>query len=138
MSDLQELSGRAEQKAGYGTVEEFREVFHELLQELGRVVDYLAPRVEGGAEKQEKQGEQVGAIGPANEHSRRKALLLLQRLAVLLDQSDFSSLQFLEGNQDRVRALLDEASLSKLTGYIEGFHFKNALNLINKIIAGQS
>ncbi|MCW5207615.1 response regulator, partial [Desulfobulbus sp. US2] len=55
MSNLQELSGRAELKAGYGTVEEFQEVFHELLQELGRVVDYLAPRVEG-AEKQEKQG----------------------------------------------------------------------------------
>jgi polar amino acid transport system substrate-binding protein len=138
MSDLQKLSSRAEQKAGYGTAEEFQEIFQKLIQELSQIIEYLAPRVEGVG-KQEKQGEQVGAIGPAaDEHSRRKALLFLRRLAVLLEQSDFSSLQFLEGNQGIASALLDESSLSSLTGYIEGFHFKNALNLINKIIADQS
>ncbi|MCI5211259.1 MAG: hypothetical protein D3910_21300, partial [Candidatus Electrothrix sp. ATG2] len=64
----------------------------------------------------------------------RKALLLLQRLAVLLEQSDFSSLQFLEGNQDVVRAVVDELSLSELTSSIEGFHFKNALKLLHEIL----
>jgi signal transduction histidine kinase/CheY-like chemotaxis protein len=134
MSDVQELASRAEQKAGYGTVEEFQEVFQKLIQELRQIIEYLAPRVE----PPEEQRKQVGTAGPADEHDRRKALLLLRRLAVLLEQSDFSSLQFLEGNQGIVRALLDESSLSKLTGSIEGFHFKNALHLINEIIEGQS
>ncbi|MGB5685968.1 MAG: response regulator, partial [Candidatus Electrothrix sp.] len=138
MSDLQKLSSRAEQKAGYGTVEDFQEVFQKLIQELNQIIAYLAPRV-GTPAKQEKQEKQMGDTAKTtNEQDRHKALLLLRRLAVLLEQSDFSSLQFLEGNQGTVRALLDESSLSRLTGYIEGFHFKNALNLINKIIAGQS
>jgi len=140
MSDLQKLSSRAEQKAGYGTPEEFQEAFQKLIEELRRIIEYLAPRVEAPEqqEKLRKQGKQVDAAGPADEHDRRKALLFLRRLAVLLEQSDFSSLQFLEGNQDTARALLDESSLSKLTGYIEGFHFKNALNFINEIIADHS
>ncbi len=137
MSDLQKLSNRAEQKAGYGTVEEFQESFQKVIEELHRIIKYLAPRVEV-PDQQEKVKKQVAAVGPADEHDRRKALLFLRRLAVLLEQSDFSSLQFLEGNQDTARALLDESSLSKLTGYIEGFHFKNALNFINEIIAGRS
>ncbi|RWX43430.1 Signal transduction histidine kinase [Candidatus Electrothrix aarhusensis] len=134
MSELQKLSSRAEQKASHGTNEEFRKTFQDLIQELNQTIEYLAPRVEAPA-KQEKQKEQMSAAAePANEHDRRKALLLLRRLAVLLKQSDFSSLQFLEGNQQIVRALLDEPSLSKLTSSIEGFHFKNALSLINAII----
>ncbi|MCI5165857.1 MAG: sensor histidine kinase, partial [Candidatus Electrothrix sp. GM3_4] len=132
MSALQEFSSRAEQKADYGTVKEFQQVFQKLLQELRQISEYLTPRVEA-PEKQEKQ---VGTAGPADEHDRRKALLFLQRLAVLLEQSDFSSLQFLEGNQHIVRALLDETSLAKLTSSIEGFHFKSALSLINAIIEG--
>jgi CheY-like chemotaxis protein len=144
MSNLQELSGRAEQKASNGTVEEFQEVFQQLMQELGQILAYLAHRIaapdaapeqQGKLEKQGKQPETVAK--PADEHDRRKALLLLRRLAVLLEQSDFSSLQFLEGNQDAVRALLDESSLATLTGSIEGFHFKNALHVINEVIAAQ-
>jgi signal transduction histidine kinase/CheY-like chemotaxis protein len=140
MSDLQELSSRAEQKASNGTAEDFQEVFQQLFQELRQILAYLAPRLEVPEEQatQEKQDKKMGTSTPVDEHGRRKALLFLQRLAVLLEQSDFSSLQFLEGNHDIVRALLDEASLLKLTGYIEGFHFKNALSLINAIIKGQS
>ncbi|MDU9050167.1 MAG: cache domain-containing protein [Candidatus Electrothrix sp. Rat3] len=140
MSDLQKLSSRAEQKASNGTAEEFQEVFQQLFQELRQILAYLTPRLEASEEqgKQEKQDKKIGTTAPVDEHDRRKALLFLQRLAVLLEQSDFSSLQFLEGNQDIVRVLLDEASLLKLTGYIEGFHFKNALSLINAIIKGQS
>ena len=134
MASLQKLSSRAEQKAGYGTPEELELVFQELADELKIITSYLAPRVE----RSEKRHKHTGAVQQGNsEHDRRKALLLLQRLAVLLEQSDFSSLQFLEGNQDIVRSLLDEASLTKLTGYIEGFHFKNALHLINTIIEEQ-
>ncbi|CAK8724642.1 histidine kinase [Candidatus Electrothrix laxa] len=133
MSKLQKISSRAEQKASYGTNEDFKEIFQKLILEIGKIIDYLAPRIG----RDEKQGKQMDTTGQADEHDRRKALLLLRRLAVLLEQSDFSSLQFLEGNQDIVKALLDEASLSKLTGYIEGFHFKNALSLINAIIEGR-
>jgi signal transduction histidine kinase/DNA-binding response OmpR family regulator len=133
MADLQKLSSRAEQKAGYGTAEEIKIVFKALADELQTITCYLAPRVERN-EKRQKQTKRAGN----GEHDRRKALLLLQRLSVLLEQSDFSSLQFLEGNQDVVRALMDEASLTELTGHIEGFHFKNALNLITTVIEEQS
>ncbi|WP_339135012.1 MAG: cache domain-containing protein [Candidatus Electrothrix sp. GW3-4] len=130
MSNLQKLSSQAEQKASYGTAEDFQDVFHALTLELGRIIDYLVPRVE----KEEKQNKQVARTEPLNDDDRRKALQILQRLALLLEQSDFSSLQFLEGNQDVVRDLMDESSLVRMTGYIEGFHFKNALNLIREII----
>ncbi len=129
MADLQKLSSRAEQKAGYGTAEEIKTAFQALADELKTITSYLAPRVERSEKRQKQAGN--------GEHDRSKALLLLQRLSVLLEQSDFSSLQFLEGNQDIVRELLDEASLTELTGYIEGFHFKNALLLINTIIEEQ-
>ncbi len=140
MAQLQKLSSRAEQKAGYGTPEELELVFQELADELKKITSYLTPRVERSEklERSEKRHKHRGAGQQGKgEHDRRKALLLLQRLAVLLEQSDFSSLQFLEGNQDIVRSLLDEASLTKLTGYIEGFHFKKALDVINIVIEEQ-
>uniref|UniRef100_UPI0040564EBA cache domain-containing protein n=1 Tax=Candidatus Electrothrix sp. TaxID=2170559 RepID=UPI0040564EBA len=131
---LQKLSSRAEQKAGHGTTEEIATIFQELAGELKTITNYLTPRVE----RSEKRKKHTGTAEQGNRaHDRRKALLLLQRLAVLLEQSDFSSLQFLEGNQDIVRTLLGDASLSELTEYIEGFHFKSALHLITKIIEEQ-
>ncbi|MCI5130096.1 MAG: response regulator, partial [Candidatus Electrothrix sp. EH2] len=133
MYDIQTLASQAEQKAGDGTDEELQHAFEKLTQELKKVIKYLAPRFE----EREKQGKQHRAEKVLNGADRRKALELLQRLAVLLEQSDFSSLQFLEGNQEAVRALLDENSLTELTEYIEGFHFKNALELISKIIEQQ-
>ncbi|MCI5149792.1 MAG: response regulator, partial [Candidatus Electrothrix sp. MAN1_4] len=138
MSGLQKLSSRAEQKASTGTAQEVEASFQALGDELKKVITYLAPRIEKN-EKNEKEHnkrhKQSGAMEQNySVHDRYKARLLLQRLAILLEQSDFSSLQFLEGNQDIIRVLLDESSLSQLTGYIEEFRFKNALSLINALI----
>jgi CheY-like chemotaxis protein len=132
MAGLQKLSSHAEQKAGHGTAEEIKTVFQDVADELETITQYLTPWVEKN-EQQQKQSKMSGK----GEHDRHKALLLLQRLSVLLEQSDFSSLQFLEGNQDVVRELLDEATLTELTGQIEGFHFKNALNLITRVLENQ-
>ena len=135
MSGLKKLSSCAEQKASSGTEQEVEGIFQELGDEVKKVVTYLAPRVEKKEKEQNRQDRQSGATEQKySEHDQYKARLLLQRLAVLLEQSDFSSLQFLEGNQDIIRALLDESSMSELTSYIEGFRFKNALSLINVLL----
>ncbi|XCN74914.1 MAG: cache domain-containing protein [Candidatus Electrothrix aestuarii] len=133
MFAVQGVAASAEQKASEGPANELQEAFQVLERELDKIVTYLAPRIE----EQEKQRQIAESQEPASEQDKHKALLFLRRLAVLLEQSDFSSLQFLEGNQDVVRALVDESSLTQLTGYIEGFHFKNALGLIHEIIDGK-
>ena len=137
---LQQSASRAEQKAGSGTAQELQESFQELTQELKNVIAYLAPRIQGvqGKQGKEKQEEEPETGKPANEDDRRRALLLLRRLTILLEQSDFSALQFLEGNQETVRALLDKSSLAELTEYIEGFRFKNAIRLIRESIEKES
>ncbi|MCI5227506.1 MAG: response regulator [Candidatus Electrothrix sp. AX2] len=140
MVDVQKLAGYAEQRAESGPTEKINITFQRLIDELTKIISYLSPRLERDklrseqtrtAEAKTKEGEEN------TDHERNNALLLIERLKILLEQSDFSSLQFVEGNQEKVRALLDESSLQKLTNAIEEFHFKHALSMIHAILEKQ-
>ncbi|MCI5181890.1 MAG: response regulator [Candidatus Electrothrix sp. AW1] len=140
MVDVQKLAGYAEQRAESGPTEKINIAFQRLIDELTKIISYLSPRLERDklrseqtrtAEAKTKEGEEN------KDHERNNALLLIERLKILLEQSDFSSLQFVEGNQEKVRALLDESSLQKLTNAIEEFHFKHALSMIHAILEKQ-
>jgi hypothetical protein len=69
---------------------------------------------------------------PAN-FDRQAAMQSLRQLAVLLEQSDFSSLQFLEEHQANLRPLMSSQAFVRLEGCIECFSFDEALVLINSV-----
>ncbi|MCW5213671.1 Hpt domain-containing protein, partial [Desulfobulbus sp. TB] len=134
MADVQKLAGYAEQRAESGSTEKINRAFQRLIDELTKITNYLSPRIE----RHEPRPKQTRtAEAKTKDHERNNALLLIERLKLLLEQSDFSSLQFVEGNQEKVRALLDESSLRKLINAIEEFHFKHALSMIHAILKEQ-
>jgi CheY-like chemotaxis protein/anti-sigma regulatory factor (Ser/Thr protein kinase) len=128
MSALQKLSSEVEKKSGSGTPEEWEKTLHRLADELTTIVQYLTPRVNKNDEPVSNHKEST----PAKDFDRNIALYLLRQLATLLEQSDFSSLQFLENNQARIKPLFSEQAILHLFEYIEDFSFDAALILINE------
>ncbi len=130
MPSLQKLSGEVEEKSGAGDFEALRVSLNRLADELSMVVGYLTPRIN---ENDELADEESETLVP-KDFDRSEALSLLRQLATLLEQSDFSSLQFLENNQAVIKLLLKASSFGELMGYIERFSFDAALILIKKSI----
>jgi hypothetical protein len=58
-------------------------------------------------------------------------------LAVLVEQSDFSALQFLEENRERIKLLMNRNDFAQLMGCIECFSFECALPLLRKQLQEQ-
>ena len=99
-------------------------------------VGYLETRLE--AAEQLCGGEETVAAAVPPPCDRPAALRLLRQLAVLLEQSDYSSLEFLEAYQDSLRLVMEQEEFRRLEGWIESFNFDSALTLIRKHVGGEA
>ncbi|MCI5144223.1 MAG: response regulator, partial [Candidatus Electrothrix sp. AR3] len=128
MSTIQKLAGQVETDLLSERPDNAQEPLLRLAQQVTAVVKYLDQRLEPDETTEVDEGV---AVIP-EDFNRKEALLILQQLASFLEQSDFSSLQFLEGHQNVIRPLLGSQSFAQLMTSIEGFSFDEALTLINK------
>jgi HPt (histidine-containing phosphotransfer) domain-containing protein len=128
MPGIQKKAGEVESllNAPTSSVETVEESFRSLVHQVTLVIAYLDKRINSRGMEQEAEDSTE-----LSEVERAKAIELLQDLSNLLEQSDFSSLQFLEEQQTHIRPFLGRQGFSQLLGCIEGFNFDTALNLIH-------
>ena len=128
MPSIQKKAGEVESLLNTETppAEVVEESFRVLVQQVAAVIAYLEERISNTKEmEQEDDSIQLSLA------ERSKAIKLLQHLSMLLEQSDFSSLQFLEEQQEQIRPFLGRQVFFQLLGCIEGFNFDSALTLIH-------
>ncbi|MCI5224682.1 MAG: hybrid sensor histidine kinase/response regulator [Candidatus Electrothrix sp. AR4] len=133
MPALQKISAEVEKKSINCQPEDFKKLLQELSGKLSTILEYLAPRIH----KKMESGNDENVSTPSTKFDKNEALSLLRQLATLLEQSDFSSLQFLENNQLMIKPLLSNQSFLQLMEYIEGFSFDAALIFIKEHIENQ-
>ncbi|MGR0480491.1 MAG: cache domain-containing protein [Candidatus Electronema sp. V4] len=136
MPGIQHLAGRIEADLHAGRTADFSGQLRLLAGQVMTVVGYLETRLEA-AEQLCGSGETVAAAAPP-PCDRPAALRLLRQLAVLLEQSDYSSLEFLEAYQDSLRLVMEQEEFRRLEGWIESFNFDSALTLIRKHVGGEA
>ncbi len=128
MPGIQQLAGQIEAALNAGRPADFSGQLRQLAEQVTAVVSYLNTRLE--AAEQLCGGEPTAPPPPPCD--RPAALRLLRQLAVLLEQSDYSSLEFLEAHRDSLRLVMEQEAFSRLEGWIESFNFDPALTLIRR------
>ncbi|WP_420208161.1 cache domain-containing protein [Candidatus Electronema sp. JC] len=128
MPGIQQLAGQIEAALNAGRPADFSGQLRQLAEQVTAVVSYLDTRLEAA--------EQLCGSEPAAQLpqscDRATARRQLRQLAVLLEQSDYSSLEFLESHRDSLRMVMEQNEFSRLEGWIESFNFEPALTLIRR------
>ena len=120
---VQKMAAKAEEALRSGWTSESQEKLRQLAKQVRQTVDHLSARLHPAEKSQEEQ--EVAA-----DFDRQAALLALQQLASLLEQADYSSLQFLEEHKSMIRPLMSRQHFFRLLHCIEGFSFEQALAVI--------
>uniref|UniRef100_UPI0040565FCF cache domain-containing protein n=1 Tax=Candidatus Electronema sp. TaxID=2698783 RepID=UPI0040565FCF len=129
LTGIQTLAGKVEAELQSGGGEKHALLLRQLARQVAEAVSYLTSRLDAAAST--AQQEREASAVPEN-FSREDALPLLRQLTALVEQSDFSALQFLEENGERIRPLMNQNDFSQLMSCIEGFSFECALPLLRK------
>ncbi len=124
---IQRIAATTEKALHSGWTEEAKGHLQQVTKQVRETIDYLAVRLHSGEELTSQDNKQ-GEI-PEN-FDEQAALLTLGQLASLLEQSDFSSLQFLEDHKDTIKYLMSRQRFARLLHCIEGFSFEQALVMI--------
>jgi signal transduction histidine kinase/CheY-like chemotaxis protein len=125
MSGIQTAAAEAETSLHNGSSVQCSQSLRRLAQQTAEAVAYLEQRLGIPPECVTEDGDQP------QDFDRNAALAVMHELASLLEQSDFSALQFLEAHQTSIRPLLRGPLFPQLLGYIESFSFDSALHLIH-------
>lgn len=133
MSGIQHLAGQIEADLSAGRTANFSKQLRRLAEQVLAVVGYLDARLEA-TEQLYGNGETTAAVTTL-PCDRPTALRRLRQLAVLLEQADYSSLEFLEAHQGNLRLLMEQTEFSRLETWIESFNFDLALTLIRKYVS---
>jgi signal transduction histidine kinase/DNA-binding NarL/FixJ family response regulator/HPt (histidine-containing phosphotransfer) domain-containing protein len=133
LTGIQNFAGTVEAELQADGAAKMAQLLRQLARQVAEAASYLHARL-GAAASPAVQEEETAV--PDN-FSRKDALPLLRQLAALVEQSDFSALQFLEENQERVRPLMSRNDFIQLMTCIEGFSFECALPLLRKQLKEQ-
>lgn len=125
LSGIQALARETEACLSAGRPEQCAQVLRRLARQTTETVEYLERRLGRAA----VPAAEDTPVPP--DFNRQHAVSSLHQLAELLEQSDFSALQFLEERQTDIRPFLSGLLFAQLLGYIESFSFDNALHLIH-------
>jgi len=125
MSGIQILAGKIESELRTAAPAQCGELLRQLARQVAIVVGYLESHLQLNC----AAGDDDRSEAP-RDFDRQAALASLRQLAVLLEQSDFSSLQFLEEHQDEIRLLMSRYFCRQLEKCLECFNFEKALGLI--------
>ena len=133
MTGIQHLAGQIEADLSAGRTANFSKQLRRLAEQVLAVVGYLDARLEA-TEQLYGNGETTAAVTTL-PYDRPTALRRLRQLAALLEQADYSSLEFLEAHQGNLRLLMEQTEFSRLETWIESFNFDLALTLIRKYVS---
>ncbi|WP_417912463.1 cache domain-containing protein [Candidatus Electronema sp. TJ] len=134
LTGIQALAGKVEIELQSGGAAELARLLRQLAHQVVETVSYLTSRLDAAAAGPAAQKEDAA---PKN-FSREEALPLLRQLAALVEQSDFSALQFLEENCERIRPHMNRNDFTQLMACIESFSFECALPLLKKQLRKQN
>ncbi|XOF35095.1 MAG: cache domain-containing protein [Candidatus Electrothrix sp. YB6] len=135
LTTLHSLSAEINRKAETADSEELEGLVLRLAKQVETVVEYLSPRVDEDYDAEDDDADNTEEY-PPEQWNTPEALSALRELAALLEQSDFSSLQFLEKNKGTLKPLMDRRSFAQLLEYTEGFSFDRALEVISSTAEG--
>ena len=126
LTSIHMLAGQIEAElSAAGERADLSSLLGQLVQRVEQVTACLDPQLQNsGADNVETSPEL-----PPN-FDRQTALRNLRQLAALLEQSDFSSLQFIEDNRRDIKLLLHDDTFGQLEKCLECFNFDRALALI--------
>ncbi|CAK8712080.1 histidine kinase [Candidatus Electronema halotolerans] len=120
---VQKMAAKAEEALRAGWTAESQAQLRQLARQVRQTVDHLSSRLSPAENSEEEQEV------PEN-FDRQASLQTLQQLAALLEQADYSSLQFLEEHKSMIRPLMSRQHFLRLLHCIEGFSFEQALTVI--------
>jgi signal transduction histidine kinase/CheY-like chemotaxis protein len=123
LSGVQKMAAEAEEALRAGWTAESQAKLRQLAKKVRQTADHLSTRLCLTENRQEEQEV------PEN-FDRQAALRTLQQLAALLEQADYSSLQFLEEHKRIIQPLMSRLHFLRLLQCIEGFSFEQALAVI--------
>ncbi len=120
---VQKTAAAAEEALRVGWTDASQDKLRQLAKQVRQTVDHLSACLHPVENSQEEQDT------PEN-FDREAVLLTLRQLASLLEQADYSSLQFLEEHKSAIRPLMSRQHFLRLLRCIEGFSFEQALAMI--------
>ncbi|MCW5205525.1 cache domain-containing protein [Desulfobulbus sp. F5] len=125
LSGIQSLAGKIEMNLNSGNQAQFEEQLRQLIKQVTSTVEYLDLRLGEPLNETEE-----GSTSAGGNFDQTAAMQALRQLAGLVEQSDFSSLQFLCERKDSIKPLMTGQAFAELETYIESFSFDEALALI--------
>jgi signal transduction histidine kinase/FixJ family two-component response regulator/HPt (histidine-containing phosphotransfer) domain-containing protein len=128
---IQRIAAKTEKELQDGWTGTGKRSLLQLIQQVRETIDYLSARLY----TEEKNLHEDESEKIPEDFDKEKALVTLEQLASLLEQSDFSSLQFLEDHKKILKYLMSGQHFARLLHYIEGFSFEQALAMIKSRLA---